>query len=453
MVSIEDLKLPPHNIEAEKWVLSWIFIDNSVLDIAENLVLAASDFYKKEHQMIYAAIERLFQSHKTIDVVTISDELTKEDQLDIVWWIDYLYELSSFLLSISGVAEYIHIVKEKSILRKVLKVCQQMIGDVYDQNDTDTIMDNLEKKIFDLTQTNIGDKLVHISDILNGRVEKYMEIVDNPELLDAGKVMSSFKHLDDMIWGFKPGELLILAARPSMGKTALSLNLIMNAALQQKKSVAFFSLEMTKDLIADRLLSTTSWIPMFKITKWQFDNEDFVKMGEAMEELGWSNIYIDDIWTATLTSLRSKLRRLKVEAGALDLVIIDYLQLMSGKWSKFEWNRVQEISHISRWLKELSKELAIPIIALSQLSRGVESRIDKQPQLSDLRESWSIEQDADIVIMIYREEYYDPEDPDKRGVTELLVRKNRNWPIGKVMLMFHKETMKFVEWDNQNPDY
>ncbi len=453
MVSIEDLKLPPHNIEAEKWILSWVLIDNNILDICDNISLQPKDFYAKEHQMIYEVIIILKNAHKTIDAVTVADELWKKDYLDTIGGINYLYDLSGFLLSTSWCSEYAEIVKEKWILRKVLSVCQQMIGDVYDQWDTLSIMDQLEKKIFDLTQTNISNKLVHIRDLLWERVERYMEIVDNPELLEAGKVMSTFPALDDMLAWFKPWELIILAARPAMGKTALSLNLIINAALEQKKAVAFFSLEMTKELIADRLLSTVSGIPMYKISKWQLDNDDFVKMGESMEVLWWSHIYVDDVWSATLSQLRSKLRRLKIEAGSLDLVVIDYLQLMSGQGSKFEWNRVQEISQISRGLKELSKELSVPIIALSQLSRGVESRIDKKPQLSDLRESWSIEQDADVVIMIYREEYYDPEDPDKRGMTDLLVRKNRNGAVGEVSLFFDKPTMKFIQHADQKGGY
>lgn len=449
MVSIEDLKLPPHNIEAEKWVLSGILIDNNVLDICENITLTAKDFYAKEHQMIYDAIMILKQWHKTIDPVTVADELGKKDTLDVIGGINYIYDLSSFLLSTSGCNEYIEIVKEKSILRRVLQVCQQMIGDVYDQTDTLTIMEHLEKKIFDLTQTNVNNKLVHIADILGKRVDLYMEMVDNPELMDANKVKSQFPLLDDLLAWFKPGELIILAARPAMGKTALSLNLIINAALDQKKAVALFSLEMTKEMITDRLLSTVSTIPMYKISKWQLDNDDFVKMGEAMEKLGESRIYIDDVWSATLGQLKSKLRRLRVEAWSLDLVVVDYLQLMSGQGSKFEGNRVQEISQISRGLKELSKELSVPIIALSQLSRGVESRIDKQPQLSDLRESWSIEQDADVVIMIYREEYYDPDDPDKKGMTDLLIRKNRNGAVWSVTLFFNAPTMKFVQHSEQ----
>ncbi len=450
MVSFEDLKLPPHNIDAEKWVIAWILLDNDVLDIYDNLALVATDFYTREHQAIYDAILTLKQSFKTIDVITLADQLTKKDLLDMIGGMDYLYDLSTTLLTTSMCAEYAEIVKEKSVLRKILTTCQQMIGHVYDQVDTLTIMDNLEKKIFDLTQISFNNKLVHIREVLGERVEKYMEIVDDPGSLDRGKVLSDYPLLDEMLAWFKPGELVILAARPSMGKTAFSLNLFINAALEQKKAVAFFSLEMTKELIADRLLSTVSNIPMFKISKWQLDNDDFIKMGEAMEELGGSQMYIDDLSSATIGQLRSKLRRLKIESWELDLVIIDYLQLMTGTGKGFEWNRVQEISQISRNLKELSKELSVPIIALSQLSRAVEQRMDKKPQLSDLRESGAIEQDADVVLMLYREEYYDPDDPEKKGVTDVLVRKNRNGPVGEVSLMFHAPTMKFVQMEKQH---
>jgi len=313
MVSLEDLKLPPHNIDAEKWILSGVLIDNNVLDICQNMTLVPKDFYAKEHQMVYEAIMTLHHAHKTIDAVTVGDELSKKDVLDNMGGINYLYDLSSFLLSTSACGEYAQIVKEKSILRKVLWVCQQMIGDVYDQNDTESIMQWLEKKIFDLTQTNVNNKLIHIAEILGQRVDAYMELVDNPELLNANKVLSGFPLLDDLTAWFKPWELIIVAARPAMGKTALSLNMILNAALDQTKAVAFFSIEMTKEMITDRLLSTVSKIPMYKISKWQLDNEDFVKMWEAMESLWESKIYIDDVGSATLWQLRSKLRRLKVE--------------------------------------------------------------------------------------------------------------------------------------------
>lgn len=240
-----------------------------------------------------------------------------------------------------------------------------------------------------------------------------MELVDNPEKLNEHKIMSGYFKLDDYTSGFKPGELVILAARPSMGKTAFALNLLLNAALKHGKSVAFFSLEMGSEQIVDRLLSAVSEIHMARMQKGQLNESDFAELGEAMEKLGDTSIFIDDQGGVTIPALKSKLRKLKIERGRLDMVVIDYLQLMSGGNSKFAGNRVQEISEISRGLKELARELKIPIIALSQLSRNVEARVDKKPQLSDLRESGSIEQDADTVIMLYRDEYYDP-DTDRK---------------------------------------
>jgi len=284
--------------------------------------------------------------------------------------------------------------------------------------------------------------------VLSERIDHYMEVMDNPELNDKNKVLSTYEKLDELLGGFKWGELLILAARPAMGKTALALNFMLNAAVELWKSVAFFSLEMTSETLVDRLLSTASGLPLYKITKNKLDADDFSNLGEAIEKLGDANIFLDDQWIATLPQMKSKLRRLKIEKWHLDLVVIDYLQLMSWAGWKYEWNRVQEVSQLSRWLKELAKELNVPIMALSQLSRWVEQRIDKQPMLSDLRESWSIEQDADVVMMLYREDYYDP-DTDRKWATDLLVRKNRHGETWAVELLFRGKTMKFeqVLWD------
>ncbi len=446
-ISLEELKLPPHNQEAEKWVLGWVFLENEILYVYDWLSILPEDFYQKEHSLIYKAILNLKENHKVIDIVTVWDELQKMKVLDSIWWTDYLLELSTFVLTTSACVEYAKIVKEKAILRNILKVCQKIIWDVYDQEDTVKILDNIEQKIFNLTQTNLGQWLIHIKDILDKRVEDYVEIMDNPEILEEKKVLSTYHKLDEHLWWFKQWELLILAARPSMWKTAFALNLLINIA-RQWKSVAFFSLEMTAQNIVDRILSTIANIPMHKISQWTLDNDDFAKMWDAIEEIWQSNIYIDDSWALTIPELKSKLRRLKIEKWHLDFVIIDYLQLMSWTWFKYEWNRVQEISQISRWLKELSKELMVPILALSQLSRNVENRVDKKPQLADLRESWAIEQDADVVLMLHREDYYDP-DTDKKWITDILIRKNRNWPIWEVELMFRSQTMKFVEYNPQ----
>ncbi len=448
MVSIEDIKLPPHHIEAEKAAISAIFIENDVLFIFDWLPLLPDDFYQKEHVLVYEGIHQLWLSRKTIDVLTLSDQLQKMGYLDIVGWTDYLFELAHFLVSVQGAQDYARIVKEKSILRRILRTSQGIIGDVYEQKDTLEIIDSIEKKIFDLTQINISDSTMHIKDILNKRIDVYMEIVDNPEKINENKVHTKYQNLDKTLWGMKPWELIILAARPSMWKTAFALNLLANASVQQQKTCVFFSLEMGADQIVDRVLSLIAGIPMSKITKWALDNNDFAQLGDAMEKLGETNIFVDDKAGASVSQLKSKLRRLKIEKWSLDLVIIDYLQLMNSAGSKFAGNRVQEISEISRWLKELARELWVPIVALSQLSRWVEQRVDKKPGLSDLRESGAIEQDADTVIMLYREDYYDPE-TERKWTADVLVRKNRNWPTGEIEFLFEKGIMKFLESDKE----
>ena len=439
---VTEYTLPPHNIEAEKWIIAGALLDNETIWIFDWDWISAKDFYQKEHGMIYEAISQLWNSKKTIDVVTVSDQLSKNWNLENIWWIDYLYELSAFLISTSPCVEYSKIVKEKSLLRQVLQVCHQISWDAYEQKDTVQIFDDIEKKIFALTQNQVWDSILSIEEILKTRVEDYMEIVDNPESVNANKVNSGYTQIDEMLTWFKPWELIILAARPSMWKTAFALNLLTNIALEQKKSVVMLSLEMSVESIVDRIMSEVSWVPMYKISKWNLDNADFAQMWDAMEKLSTASIFLDDKGGVSVPVLKSKLRKLKIEKKQLDLVIIDYLQLMHA--TSFIWNRTQEISEISRWLKELAKELQVPILALSQLSRAVEQRIDKKPQLSDLRESWSIEQDADAVLMLHREEYYDP-DTDRKGATDVCIRKNRNWAVWEVELKFEKEIMKFVE--------
>lgn len=442
MVDVDDLRLPPHHLEAEKSLLSCVLLDNEILYLIESVALLSTDFYQKEHQIIFDAIHELWIARKTIDVITLSNQLTKWDNLDIVWGIDYLYEIASWVITSAMAMDYAKIVKEKSVLRNILKACQHIVWDVYQTQETQTILESIEKRIFDLTQVNLSDSLKHIKEVLNTRAEEYMDLVDNPEKHEEQKVKTHYTELDSLLWGLRPGDLSIIAARPSMGKTSFALNILLKAAMQSKKSVAIFSLEMGSEQIVDRILSQVAGIPMHRITKWQMDETDFNNLGDAMAKVSDTHIYIDDKGGASINELKSKLRRLKVEKGKLDLVMIDYLQLMNAGTSSFGWNRVQEISEISRWLKELARELRIPIIALSQLSRAVEQRPDKRPQLADLRESGAIEQDADSVMMIYREDYYDPY-TDKKEVAQIFVRKNRNGPTGEVELRWKKETMEF----------
>ena len=439
----ENINLPPHNIEAEKWVISWALLDSEVMWIYDSDKLGYKDFYQKEHSYIYEAIQQLRMARKTIDVVTVSDQLSKNWNLDVIGGVDYLYDLSSFLFSTQPCSEYSKIVREKSLLRQVLKVCQWISGEVYEQKDTLQIFDAIEKKIFDLTQNQVGESVIAIRDILEKRVMEYIEYADNPEKLNESKVLSGYEGIDKMLTWFKPGELIILAARPSMGKTAFALNVLNNVALKQQKTVVFISLEMSSESIVDRILSEVAGVPMYKLNgSEQMNEEDFSKIWEANSTLWVAKIFIDDRGALTVPELKSKLRKLKIEKGWLDIVIIDYLQLMHG--TSYAGNRVQEISDISRSLKELARELEVPIMALSQLSRAVEQRVDKKPQLSDLRESGAIEQDADAVLMLHREDYYDP-DTDKKGATDVCIRKNRNGAVGEVELHFQKEIMRFTE--------
>ena len=442
MPNPEDFKLPPNSIESEKAVLCSILIDNDCMYSTEWYAIIPKDFYAKEHQIIFDAMQDLFSRRKTIDVITLSNQLTKKWELDNIWWIQYLYEISMFLPTASWIKEYAKIVKEKAILREILKTAQTIIWDVYDEKNVEDILETIEKKIMALTQFQLADSLVHIKDILSGRYEDYFRLSENPDIITEKNTHTWYEDLDKISWWFKPKELIILAARPAMGKTSFALNLAQNAAIKYNKKIAIFSLEMGKEQIADRLISIVSGVPMNKITKWDLSEEDFASIWIALEKLWWVDIYIDDKGWSTVQEIKSKLRKIKIEKWGLDLVIVDYLQLMRGT-SKFVWNKVQEIGEISRWLKELSRELDVPILALSQLSRAVENRPDKRPHLSDLRESWAIEQDADMVLMLYRDEYYDP-DTDKKWIADLFVRKNRNWPTATIHLYFQKNIMKFT---------
>lgn len=278
MVSLDDIKLPPHNIEAEKGLLCCILLDNDTMFISDGLMMAPADFYQKEHQMIFEGMKDLWGSRKTIDVVTLSDALVKRQYFDLIGGNDYLYEISTAVMTTSVAGEYTKIVKEKSILRSILKAAQGIIGDVFEQKDTIEIVDSIQKRIFDLTQYDTSDSTKHIKEILEQRVEEHMELVDNPDKINEHKIMSGYNKLDDYTNGFKPGELIVLAARPAMGKTAFALNIVLNAALKHGKSVAFFSLEMGAEQIVDRLLSAVSEIHMGKMQKGQLNESDFAEL-------------------------------------------------------------------------------------------------------------------------------------------------------------------------------
>lgn len=433
------LKVPPNSIEAEQSVLWSILIDKDCFLTIWDL-LKKDDFYSESNATIFWVMFDLYKQNKPIDLITVKEKLDDKKFLDKVWGISYLTELTDIVPTTANVFEYAQIVKNKAVLRNLVKAWNEIIGYWYDEDKPiNELLESTEKSVFKVTQVFIQNKLVHINDILEQRFEEFAEIHENPELIKDHRLQLWFKDLDHKFNGLKWWDMVILAARPSMWKTAFALNLAQNVGYNWK-NVAIFSLEMSKEQLTDRMIASAMQIDSWKLAKWELEDHEFAKIGEAMEILSKANIYIDDTAGWNLVELKSKCRRLKIESG-LDMIIIDYLQLMSS-WNSM--NRVQEISEISRWIKWLARELNVPIIALSQLSRTVEQRPDKRPIMSDLRESGSIEQDADIIMMLYREEYYD-EFTEKKWITDILVRKNRNWPIWNIELMFEKNNQKFVE--------
>lgn len=444
------LKIPPHNLDAEKAVLGSVMIDKEWLNIVWDK-LKKDDFYDGRNWIIYEVLQSLFDKHRPIDLLTVSSELKNKHLLEEIWGNEYLIELTNIVPSSSNIWEYWDIVKKKSVLRNLIKASDRIWALSHDEEEKlSVVLEKAEKALFDVTQTFIDNKLVHIRDVVDQRFEEFSEIHEDPDLIEQHRIKLWFPSLDNVLWGLKAWDLVIVAARPAMGKTAFALNLARNiwwytSKNSLRKNIAIFSLEMSKEQLADRMISAAMWIDSWKLWKWELSDEEFSKIWEAMDELSKSNIYIDDGAAGDLMALKSKCRRLKMHSG-LDMVIIDYLQLMSN-WNQM--NRVQEISEISRGLKQLARELWVPIIALSQLSRAVESRPDKRPVLSDLRESGSIEQDADSVLMLYREEYYE-EFTENKGVTSIFVRKNRSWPVWSCDLMFQKNFQKFVEIDRNH---
>jgi len=438
------MKIPPHSIDAERWVLWSILLDKDGM-IQVSSFLTEGDFYDPNNGLIYGAMIDLFTRNKPIDLLTVREYLDDRQQLEKIGGNAYLMELTESIFTSANIYQYAQIVKNKGILRRLIKAGNDILLAGYDEEtDLNKLLEKSEQALFTVTQTFIQNKLVHIRDILNFRYEEFAEIHENPDHVNTGLIHTGFKNLDGKIGGFKPGDMAILAARPSMGKTALALNIAQNIG-ETGKNVAIFSLEMSKEQLTDRLICATMGVDNWKLSKGLLEDEEFMRMGDALERLSKANIYIDDSPMGNLLEIKSKARRLKIESG-LDFLVIDYLQLMGGG---NPMNRVQEISDISRGIKSLARELQVPILALSQLSRAVESRTTKEPILSDLRESGSIEQDADVVMMIYREDYYD-EFTENKGVTNVFVRKNRNGPVGGVDLKFEKKYMKFYDIDRQH---
>jgi replicative DNA helicase len=406
-----------------------------VLDLIRN----RDFFYKKAHQLIYEGFLRLSEKSDNIDLVTVSEHLKNKNELEEVGGRSYLAELTSAAPVSANAEYYAKIVKEKFTLRSMILAGNRIVelGHHTDE-DTEILVDKAEQIIFELAQNKARESLVHIENVLTTSWEQLEERAANKNSLTG--LNTGFYDLNSFTSGLQKSDLIILAARPSMGKTALALNIAENVALLNRAPVAIFSLEMGKEQLVQRLLCSRAEIDSSRVRTGQLRDDDWAKLGSAMGELGEAPIFIDDSAGVTVMELRGKCRRLKAQHGDLGLVIIDYLQLIEGRSNND--NRVNQMGEISRGLKLLARELNVPIIALSQLSRAVESRQDKRPMLSDLRDSGAIEQDADIVLMIYRDEYYNPE-TEKAGIADLIIAKQRSGPVGSLELVFQSNITKF----------
>ena len=430
--------LPPHNIEAEQSLLGSLLIDrDAVIKVAS--YVRADDFYQTSNGTIYQAIIDLYNRREPTDFITLTDELTRRERLDTVGGISYLSSLITSVPTAVHVEYYGRIVERTATLRRLIDAGSEIVAIGYqDGVEAEDALDSAERALFAVSETRRTGDFHSIAEVL----DRFFDQIDYMQQ-HRGEVVgvaTGFADLDQLTGGLQRSDLIIVAARPSMGKTAFALGVAYGAALQHGKTVGIFSMEMSAEQLVQRLLATETGVDSHRLRLGQINDNEWDRISRAFGRLSEANIFIDDSAAAGIMDIRSKARRLQAEHG-VDLIIVDYLQLMSGRRTE---NRVQEISEISRGLKGLARELNIPVLALSQLSRAVETRADHRPMLSDLRESGSIEQDADIVMFIYREEKYD-ETTDKKGIAEIVVSKHRNGPVGSINLRFFEQTARFAD--------
>lgn len=436
-------RLPPQNIEAEQSILGGLMLDLQAWDQVGD-VIEADDFYKPAHQILYRCFKHLLAQSQPVDLITVTNHLTSENQLSAVGGTEYLIDLVNRTVSTANIASHAKIVREKALVRKAIHISTEVIDQGYSEDFTNVeeFLDNAEGKFYRLGEARQTEGLVSPMALVKESILLIEERYKKKQ--DITGLATGFTFLDKMTSGFNGGELIILAARPSMGKTAISLNIAQHVALRLKKTVAYFSLEMSKEAVMMRLLASEARINMKDMKTGRISDTAWPKLIEAAGVLSQAPLFIDDTSGASPFEVRSRCRRLKAQHG-LDCIMIDYLQIMKLK-EKVD-SREREVAEISRTLKAISKELNVPIIALAQLNRGVEGRTDKRPMLSDLRESGSIEQDADTIMMLFREEYYDKEDQDKQGAAEIIIGKQRNGPTGTVKLRFDAEFGRFRDAD------
>ncbi len=437
-------RIPPHNLNAEKSVLSSVLVSQDAAPLACER-LTVDDFYDPAHREIFAAMVHLANAARPIDLVTLDEELSRRGKLDGIGGLQYLFELSRFESSAANISSYINIVDEKSTLRKLLAASAKIEKMSYTGDmETAEILAASEKLIYDITMRKGGEMLRPIQPILVETYEHIEKIYKNKGAIMG--VPTGYRELDDLLTGLHGGEMVLIAARPSMGKTAFGMNIVENAAIRAQKKAAVFSLEMPAEQLVMRMMCTEAQVDMQKVRRGAVSDDDWLKLTDAMAVIGLSSIHIDATSGMTVPEIRSKARRLQMENG-LDLIMIDYLQLMSGV-GRFG-NRQEEVSSISRALKGLAQELNVPVVALSQLSRAPTGRAGNRPVLSDIRDSGAIEQDADVVMFIHREDYYDKE-TDQKNLAEIIVAKQRNGALGTVNLVWRGEYTRFIDMSS-NP--
>lgn len=435
--------LPPHSVEAEQAVLGGILFSPDAFNRVVEMV-RPDDFYRGPHKHIFAAMTALYEKGEPIDVITVSEMLNDQETLEAAGGRSYIVDLAMSQATAENIAYYAKIIRNKALLRQLITAGNDISSNSYSMQDAEEAIDFAQSRIFELAQQGLPNELTHIKAILPDSFDQIEERCANPGSLMG--VSTGFYDLDTYTSGMQKSDLIILAARPSMGKTAFCLNIATHVALREKKPVLIFSLEMGKEQLVLRMLCGEAEIDAQKIRTGEMTEQDFRKLTDAMGKLGDAPIYIDDTPGMTVMEMRAKARKIQMESGnELGLIVIDYLQLMQGSSGSGGGgeNRTQEISAISRGLKGLARELKVPVIALSQLSRAVESRQDKKPMLSDLRESGSIEQDADLVMFIYRDEYYN-KDSERPGTADIIIAKQRNGPVGEVALLFRHSITKFL---------
>ena len=432
-------RLPPHNVEAERAVIGAMMLNADAIMVCSEL-LTSDEFYQQQYGIIFDALVEMYKDGVGADLVTLQNKLREKEVTPELYSVEYLGELLASVPTSANVKFYAEIVHEKAVLRRLIRVSEQVTKDCYmDSQPLEDILEDTEKSVFDIIQQRGGSEFEPIRDVVLrtlDSIEKAAKQKGNITGLETG-----FRDLDAKTAGLQKSDLILIATRPAMGKTAFVLNIAEYVALHSNSTIALFSLEMSKEQLVKRMLAMNSMVDSQKIRTGDLEDDDWDKLVGSVRKIGNSNLVIDDTSGITASELRSKCRKLKIEQG-LDLVIIDYLQLMTGAGKRKSDSRQQEISDISRSLKVMARELNVPVIALSQLSRAVESRPDKRPILSDLRESGAIEQDADIVMFIYRDEYYNP-DSEKKGVAEVIVAKQRSGPTGPVELAWLSQYTKF----------